>query len=419
MSDLIRWEEARDRVLAGVAPLPARSVPVLGAHGRYLAESVVAPESMPPFDNSGMDGFGVLADEVREASVERPTMLAVVGNLPAGESRSAPVAPGRAVRVMTVAPIPEGADAVVPVEYTNFWDEATRRARIPDSPEEAAALRVFRPVPEGANIRRTGESVRAGDRFLEPGHKIRGTEVALLISVGVARVNVHSLPRIGVLSTGDELVAAGETPGPGQIRDSNRAALLLRLKELGFEAVDLGLVHDDPKELESRIRDAIPKVDFLITSGGVSVGDRDFTREVLGRMGNVEAYRVAVKPGKPQVFGHIGTTPVFGLPGNPVSSLVVCDHFVVPALLKMAGAAEVLPARFEAELTMKTRHKPGRTEFLRVRLVTEAGRWLARGTGPRGSGILSSMTKANGYAIIPAEAETLEPGARVLCQWMH
>jgi molybdopterin molybdotransferase len=302
------------------------------------------------------------------------------------------------------------------IEATNFWDPAAGRGRRPATPEAGVRLEVTRAVVPGTNIRPRGESVRAGSVMLERGQVVHPAGIGLLLSVGVPDVPVHPLPRVAVLSTGDELVPPSRTPGPGQIRDSNRPTLLAALTARGFPVLDLGLAGDDDRELETRIRKGAEEADFLLTSGGVSVGDRDKTRDVLARLGSVESYQVAVKPGKPQVFGHLGKTPVFGLPGNPVSSLVVFDQFVLPALKKMAGRRDLFWPLFTARLESPVRRRPGRLEFLRVRLDPEGGAWTARPTGPQGSGVLSSMARANGYAILPAEAEDLDPGATVWVQ---
>ncbi len=418
MSRHLDWKEARARVVDGVSPLPPVAVPTANSRGLALAAAIRAPESMPPFDNSGMDGFAVRGEDVAEASESAPRRLEVLGSLPAGSAERFRVGPGQAVRIMTGAPLPEGADAVVPVEATNFWDEAAERGRLPSGPDEAKAVLVRAPVRPGGNVRRAGESVRAGEAFLEPGQRLGGPEIALLLSVGVREVRVHPRPVVGVLSTGDELVPPEADPAPGQIRDSNRVGILGALADHGFPTVDLGLVGDDEEELTRAILGGAERVDFLLTTGGVSVGDYDLTRRVLDRVGDVEAYRVAVKPGKPQLFGRVGPTPVFGLPGNPVSSLVVLDQFVLPGLRKLAGRADLYRPFFTARLSEAIKRRPGRTEFLRVRLETENGDWFAGSTGPQGSGILTSMTRANGYALLPPEAEALPAGTRVLCQLM-
>jgi molybdopterin molybdotransferase len=323
---------------------------------------------------------------------------------------------GQAVRIMTGAPVPDGADTVVMVESTNFWNPGTHRAR-PASDDDRNQVEIRKAPAPGANVRREGESVEAGSVFLEAGTRVGGSEIGLSLSVGVTEVSAHPLPRVGVLSTGDELVPTGSTPGPGQIRDSNRPALLATLGRYGFPTLDLGLAGDDADLIESRVRQGAEEADFLITSGGVSVGDADLTREVLARIGDVECYRVAVKPGKPQLFGHIGSTPVFGLPGNPVSSLVVFDVFVLPALLKMAGRRTLFQPLFNARLAVPVSRKSGRVEFMRVRVDSEDGVWTARSTGPQGSGVLSSMTNANAYAILPSHADRLEAGSTVMCMF--
>jgi molybdopterin molybdotransferase len=418
MSRDLHWEEARARVVDGLSPLPPVTVPTANSRGLALAEAVRAPESMPPFDNSGMDGFAVRGEDVIEASEERPRRLEVLGSLPAGSAERFRVGPGQAVRIMTGAPVPEGADAVVPVELTNFWDESAERGRLPRGPDEERVVLVRGTVPAGGNVRRAGESVRRDETFLDAGKRLGGPEVALLLSVGVREITVHPRPVVGVLSTGDELVPPEADPGPGQIRDSSRAGILAALTDYGFPTVDLGLVGDDEEELTRAVVEGAERVDFLLTTGGVSVGDYDFTRRVLDRVGRVEAYRVAVKPGKPQLFGRVGPTPVFGLPGNPVSSLVVLDQFVLPGLKKLAGRADLYRPFFAARLSEAVKRRPGRTEFLRVRLETRDGEWIACSTGPQGSGILSTLTRANGYALLPPEAETISAGTRVLCQLM-
>jgi molybdopterin molybdotransferase len=221
-----------------------------------------------------------------------------------------------------------------------------------------------------------------------------------------------------VLSTGNELVPPEKEAVPGQIPDSNRPALLGVLRELGFPTLDLGLAGDDAAELTDRILAGVGSgINFLLTSGGVSVGDHDLTRTVLGSIGNVESYQVAVKPGKPQLFGEVQGVPVFGLPGNPVSSLVVFDQFVLPALKKRGGRRDLIPPQFRAILGARVVRRPGRVEFLRVALETREGVWVATSTGPQGSGVLPSMTRARGYAILSEDVETLEAGAEVLCQF--
>ena len=414
---MLTWEAAREKVLNGVGILNAVERPVSATGGLVLAKDLRAPVAMPPFDNSAMDGFAVRAGDVSGAGPDSPKTLEVVGVQPAGRDRGLTLGPGEAVRIMTGAPIPSGADAVVMVEVTSFWDEKLRRARIPANQQEGKAVQIYKKVTVGTNIRRAGESVAQDSVMLTAGHLLHGAEIGLCLSVGIWEARVHPRPRVGVLSTGDELVQAGKPRGPGEIWDSNRPALLATLKELGFPTLDLGQSGDDPAELEQKIHRGVQEADFLLTSGGVSVGDYDLTREIFERMGSVEWYQVAVKPGKPQLFGTVEDTPVFGLPGNPVSSLVVFDQFVLPGLRKMSGRRDFLPEPFPARLADRIERKTGRVEFLRVKLTGTEGNREARSTGAQGSGILSSLTQANGYAILPADQEVIEAGSLVSCVW--
>lgn len=404
-SPLIPWEEARGRILDAITPLAPVETATEASLGRASAAAVTAPCPMPPFDNTAVDGFAVRAADVAGAS-RTPVPLDVIGERPAGEARGGPVGPGQAVRIMTGAPMPDGADAVVMIEDTDAWGGAPDRSRV----------LVRRGVKPGENVRRAGESVEAGALVLEPGQLVRAAEIGLLVSVGIRSFPAHPLPRVAVLSTGDELLPPGEALGPGRIWDSNRPALLAALRSRGFPTLDLGLVPDDALALAAAARRGIREADFLLTSGGVSVGDRDITHRVLSTLGSVNAFKVAMKPGKPQLFGLVEGTPVYGLPGNPVSSLVVFEEFVLPALRKRAGRRDVLEPTFKARLAAPIRKRPGRAEFVRVRLSVEDGAWVARDTGPQGSGVLSSMTRANGYAILAAEAGDMETGAEVACR---
>jgi molybdopterin molybdotransferase len=410
VTDFISWEDAREHVLSRVKPLPHIEVATPNALGHATAERVISPEFMPPFANSAVDGFAVLALDTQNASPQRPARLQVIAHRTAGPGDPARITRGQAIRIMTGAPIPDGAEAVVMLEDTDAWDPAQGRGR-PSEP----AVAIHKPAEPGQNIRPKGESVQAGDILLEPGHLIRPPEIGMLISVGVRNIQVHPLPRVAVLSSGDEIVLPELDPGPGQIRDSNRPAILSALRRRGFPVLDLGWVPDDEDRLTEAVKRGARDADFVITSGGVSVGDRDLTHRVLSRLGTVNAFKVAIKPGQPQVFGEVEGVPVYGLPGNPVSSLVVFDVFVLPALRKISGWGDVLRPLFMARLSWPIQRKGGRTEFVRVRLETDNGGWMARSTGPQGSGILSSMTRANGYAILPAAVEHLEAGALVLC----
>ena len=407
---MISWEEARDNVLSRVKPLAPIEVATRRSLGLATAERVASPEDNPPFANSAVDGFAVRASDTRKASKDNPAQFTVVANRPAGHMDATRIQPGQATRIMTGAPIPEGADTIVMLEDTDSWDDRTGRSR-----SDGSTVAIYRPAEPGQHVRPRGEGIHSGDTLLEPGHVIRSAEIGLLVSVGLETIQVHPKPRVAVLSSGDEIVPPDRQPGPGQIRDSNRPALLAALERRGFQPIDLGLIPDDETRLTQAIQQGVREADFLISSGGVSVGDRDLTHRVLSRLGKVDAFKVAMKPGKPQVFGEVENVPVYGLPGNPVSALVVFDVFVLPALRKLSGWGDVLRPLFMARLERPIQRKGSRTEFIRVRLETENGGWMARSTGPQGSGILSSMTRANGYAILPAAVEHLEAGADVLC----
>lgn len=409
-TSLISWEEARGRVLSQIKPLLPVELATLKTLGLATAERIISPEDNPPFANSAVDGFAVRSLDTKDASKENPARFTVVANRPAGRLDATRIQPGQATRIMTGASIPDGADAVVMIEDTDAWDEKAGRGL----PVQDIVL-VHRPAEPGQHVRPRGEGIQSGDTLLEPGHVIRPAEIGLLISVGVETIRVHPKPRVAVFSSGDEIVPSDQDPGPGQIRDSNRPAILAALTRRGFQTLDLGLIPDDEAQLTLAVERGVREADFVISTGGVSVGDRDLTHHVLSRMGNVDAFKVAMKPGKPQVFGEVENVPVYGLPGNPVSALVVFDVFVLPALRKLSGWGDVLRPLFMARLERPIQRKGGRTEFVRVRLETENGGWMARSTGPQGSGILSSMTRANGYAILSAAVEHLEAGTDVLC----
>jgi len=396
--DLLPVEEARRRILALVPILAAVEVPILELRGQVLAEDIRAGEDIPPFDNSAMDGYALSAADVAAATPTHPVALEVVEHLPAGTVSRRTLAAGQAARIMTGAPIPPGADAVVMVETT-------------DGGRERVLVRGG--VRPGENLRRRGESVVAGEVALARGTVLRPAEMAMLATLGRTRVRVIRRPQVALLSTGAELVPPDATPGPGQIRDSNRFGLLGQVAELGCVSIDLGLAGDDAAQLRALIDRGLGDADCLITSGGVSVGDFDLTRRVLGEFGPVESWRVAMKPGMPQVFGLARGKVVFGLPGNPVSSMIVFDQFVRPALLKMSGHRQLERPRWPAILDEPI-HKPaGKVHFLRAVVENRAGILHARTTGPQGSGILKSLTLANALIILDRDVTRVEAGERV------
>ena len=395
---LLPVEEARGRILAAVAVLGAETAPLLELRGRVLDEDVRADLDLPGFDNSAMDGYAVRAGDVAAASAGAPAGLAVVEEVPAGAVPRRAVGAGEAARIMTGAPVPAGADAVVMIEMT---DGGRERVQV------RAAVRA------GENIRRRGESVRAGEVVLARGTVIRPAEVSMLASLGRAAARAVRRPRVALLSTGDELVPPSAVPGPGQVRDSNRYGLCGQVAEIGAVPIDLGLVGDDPGRLRALVARGLEEADCLVTSGGVSVGDHDLTPSVLAEFGRVEWLRVAMKPGMPQAFGLAGGKPVFGLPGNPVSTMVVFDQFVRPALLKMAGHARLARARWRAIAGEPIRKAAGKVHFLRAVVENRDGTLYARLTGPQGSGILRSLTLANALVILEREVTWVDAGETV------
>jgi len=398
--DLIAFEEARARVLERLRPLPPRRVPLTEALGCVLAEDVAAGEDLPPFANSAMDGFALRSEDVRGADQGSPVDLRVVGEVFAGSATLPKVEPGTAVRIMTGGPLPPGADAVVPVERTETSGETVRVQLAP---------------PERGFVREAGEDVRAGAVVLERGRPVDPATVGMLASVGCHQVPVHPKPRVSVVSTGDELVDPAEPLGPGQIRDSNSWLLVAQARAAGAEAFRCGRLQDDPDALRRGFALAAAEGDFVLTSGGVSVGERDYTKRVLAELGDVTSWRVAMQPGMPQAFGMAAGTPLFGLPGNPVSCFVVFEVLVRPALRRLAGMPDdrLDRPRVMARLAESVRSPAGRVSFLRVRLEAGDDALSASLTGAQGSGVLSSVVAADGLAVVPADQTELPAGAEV------
>jgi molybdopterin molybdotransferase len=379
---VISLEEAREHVLARVAPLAPVELGLDDALGAVTAAEVVATEAVPPFVNSAMDGYAVRSADTVGAPVE----LKVVGMIAAGAAPEGSVGPGEAIRIMTGAPMPDGADAVVLVERTRT---------------EGDVVTIDITVEAGTSLRGVGEDVRPGDVVVASGTVLTPGHLGVLASVGVERVAVHRRPRVGVLSTGDELVTSGPL-GRGQIRDSNRPTLLALVREAGFEAVDLGVVADDEASVTIAIEQAVASCDAVLTSGGVSMGDLDYVKVVLDRIGDMRWMQIAIKPAKPFAFGTVGDVPVFGLPGNPVSSMVSFELFARPALRRMAGRSDLhrltVPAVAPDGLR---RSADGKIHFARVVATQEGDGWSVRSAGGQGSHQLAAMAAANALAVLP------------------
>ncbi|MGI9021833.1 MAG: molybdopterin molybdotransferase MoeA [Acidimicrobiales bacterium] len=392
---MISVDDARRHILGSCAALTPRAVALAEAAGRVVAERVVADEDVPPFANTAMDGYAVRAGDTAHA----PVRLRVVGTLAAGSAPDIEVGEGQAVRIMTGAPIPPGADAIVMVERTRAVGDG---------------VEVETPASPGDHIRRPGEDLRRGDTLVEPGTVLSPGHVGVLASVGRQTVTVVPRARVGVLSTGDELVADGGRLRPGQIRDSNRPTLLALTAAAGCEAVDLGLVGDDEEALRKAVRRGVDGGDALVTSGGVSVGDFDYMKTVLDGLGRMQWWQVAVRPAKPLAFGMVGDTPVFGLPGNPVSSMVSFELFARPALRTMMGLPDVDRPRVRAVADEALRRRPdGKLHLVRVVAGTDdGGQWHVRTSGGQGSHMLAAMARANALALLP-DGEGVDAGAPV------
>ena len=385
------------RVLDVVQPLSPLALGLMDAHGCVLTEDVVAPAPLPGFDNSAVDGYAVRLADVASATEQAPVVLPVTGDVAAGPASPLRVSSGSCVRIMTGAMVPAGADSIIPVEWT----------------DGGVATVVIRRAPTaGANVRRAGEDVAAGDTVLTAGTHLGAVQIGLAAAVGRSRLLVRPRPRVVVVSTGSELVEAGQPLGPGQIVDANSPALTAAAVEAGAIAYRVGIVPDDPRALAATLEDQLVRADVLVTSGGVSVGAYDVVKEVLSRLGTVSFDKVAMQPGMPQGFGTIGpdSTPVFGLPGNPVSALVSFEAFVRPALRKMLGATPLERPRVRAVCRGELVSPRAKTSFLRVALSVEDGRYVVTPVSGAGSHLLAGMSRATALAVVPEGVERVEVG---------
>jgi molybdopterin molybdotransferase len=380
---MLTVEEALEAILSRVPLLETERVDVLGALGRALAEPVVARRAIPPWPNSSMDGYAVRAEDTR-----RGAALAIVGRVEAGEVPARGVGQGEAMRIFTGAPLPEGADTVLPQEDV----EATA---------DSIALRG--PTARAAYVRRRGEDVEVGARVLEPGTLLTAAEVGLLATLGYGQIRVFRRPRVAILSTGNELADLGTEPGPGQIPNTNTYTLMAQVLEAGGDPINLGVARDRLEAIEERVR-AARDADVLVSSAGVSVGELDLVREALTRAGAaLHLWQVSMRPGKPITFGSLGSRPVWGLPGNPVSAMVTFELFVRPALLKMGGRRRLTRPRVRARALEVVPNPGSRRGYLRVQLEATADGLGARLTGEQGSAILRSMVSADGLAVVPPD----------------
>lgn len=393
--------EAQRDVLDAMKPIPAERLSLSEALGLVLAEPVSAPHPIPPFDNSAVDGFAVRAADTTGV----PVALAVVEDVPAGSVPSQEVGPGQAIRIMTGAVMPVGADAVVMVE---------------DTESDAGEVRVMAAAGPGDNVRRAGGDLTEGAVVFGAGDRLFPAHLGVLASIGVARPLVCRRPVVAVMSTGDELAPAEtERLRPGGIRDSNRPMLVAMLADLGAEVLDLGIVPDDEDALRTALEGASRRADAVVSSGGVSMGEHDLVKKVLAGLGTVDFWRVAMQPAKPFAFGFLGETPFFGLPGNPVSVVVAFEQFVRPALLARMGAERLFRPRSAVIAGERLRTDPEKTVFLRVVVEPPVDAPTVRPAGGQASNVLSALAAADAFAVIPVGVGDVAEGERVEVEWFR
>jgi len=398
---LLSVDEARQRILDAVQVIDAsEQVPIGAALNRVLAEAVVAGIDVPPFANSAVDGYALRS---ADCATGGSTRLMVLGTCFAGAPFDGEVQAGQCVRIMTGAPMPAGADAVIMQEQVEREGDTIRFSATPPN--------------SGENVRHAGDDTRRGDLVLAVGTRLGAAEIGLLASVGISEVRVRRQPRVAFFSTGDELTSLGTALTSGQIYDCNRYTLFALLTQAGLACHDLGIVADDREAVRAAFRQAGEIADLILTSGGVSVGEADFVTETLEEMGEIKFWRMAMKPGKPLAFGRLQQAWFFGLPGNPVSVMVTFYQFVLPAIRKMGGEPARVPLLLQARAGENLKKAPGRAEFQRGILSRdEAGQWIVTSTGTQESHLLSSMSKANCFVLLPAESAGAGKGEVVSVQ---
>ena len=403
---LLSVDQARERILSHFQPVSTETLPLAGCSHRVLAQDVAATSDLPPFDNSSMDGFAVRGADVVDAASDSPRRLRVVADIPAGSHPTISLAAGEAARIMTGAPVPQGADAVVPVEDTNFDN---RDAGTP-APQD---VQIFRSAKSGANVRPRGMDLLAGQVVLTQGHILKPQDLGLLATLGFANVPVYRKPRVALFSSGDELLPVDAPLEEGKIRDSNSYTLAALMEAAGVEVVRLGVAKDHPDSVKALLEKAVElNVDLILSSAGVSVGAFDFVKQVIESNGKLDFWKVNMRPGKPLAFGEYKSIPFLGLPGNPVSSFVGFEVFVRPALQRLRGALDDgrPTVRVQCEEQIDS---DGRESYLRAHVREDEGHFVARLTGHQGSGNLHSLVQANALLIIPAGVKCVPAGQEV------
>lgn len=402
-NNLLSVDQALERVLAGVSVLPAERVSLVEALGRVLVEPAVAGDDLPSFANSSMDGYAVRAVDIAQATDEEPVILRVIGDIPAGAVPDESLTPGTAARIMTGAPLPPSADAIVPVEFTNEpWRQSDRPL--------LDHIEVRRSVQSGDYVRWPGEDVRAGTEVLPSGHVLRPQEIGVLSALGLTDIEVVKCPRVAVLATGDELISADEPLIPGKIRNSNSHTLVAQIRSLGAIAVDLGVAKDTYTDVQLKLQDGLDTgVDLFISTAGVSVGAYDVVKDVLAAGGEVGFWRVNMRPGKPLAYGTYGDVPYLGLPGNPVSAMVSFERFARPAILKLSGHRVLKRPRVRA-IIEEDIYSDGRESYLRAIVKQDNGKYVVDLSGRQGSHVMTSLVHANALLIVPAGVRHLSAG---------
>jgi molybdopterin molybdotransferase len=392
---MINVEDALQRILAEIYPLESTQVPLAESLGLVLTEDIVAQENMPPFANSAMDGYALLSKDSKQRNGQ-PPRLRVIGGIAAGYVAEQPVTEGTAMRIMTGAPVPSGADSIIQIELTRYGGP------------ESDWVEILEEVASGNNIRPAGEDMRRGSTILTRGTEIRAWEIGILATLGIAKVPVIRKPGVAILGTGDEIIDIDEPLRPGKIRNSNSYLLEAAVKRAGAEPVRLGVAHDTIDSLREKFNEAI-KYDLILTSGGVSVGEFDLVKNIMQEQGEINFWRINMKPGKPVAFGHIKDVPLLGLPGNPVSTAVTFELFGRPLLRKMMGHNRLQKPQIEVVMADDVLERAGRRHYVRAHVTRQNGQFIAQTTGNQGSNITTSLLNANALVIVP-EKEQIRRG---------
>ncbi len=412
----ISVEEARAYILKHFHPLEAEWVPLLDSLDRVLAEDIIADMNVPPFNNSAMDGYAVRAQDIADASPDHPVVLRVIGDLAAGYTAQRTVERGTALRIMTGAPLPPGADTVVRFEETSEGIGAR------GTEKNHTTVEILKAARRGDNVRSAGEDIRQGEIVLPKGTVVRPAEIGVMASLGKKQISVHRKPRVAILATGDELVAVDAPMAPGKIRNANEYSNSAAVIKAGGVPIQLGIARDNIDDLTAKIRAGLDAdADLFITSAGVSVGDYDIVKNVLSAEGEMHFWQVKMKPGKPLAFGILRgkkNVPLLGLPGNPVSAMVSFEIFARPAILTMLGKTKFTRPRVLAVLQNDATNTADRRNFIRVSVEQREGQYIARTTGEQGSGILTSLSRANGLLVMPEDVTLIRAGENVQVQML-